>query len=292
MRKLFFILFLFISIEGFSQNPSRQLFYLLNQTIADSTDALAFINAAGITNTTQKNAIYRLVNDLKGVENGSYNTTNIWSKFLAIYPFVGGTSSTCSYNLKNTAAYQLTFISSPTFSSAGYVGNTTSYMKTGIVPSTAMTINNTHLSLSVSSSIAAAGAISDIGCIGVTTTTQRLYINLRFTGDLYQSDQYSTTARISVTNSSSTAFFAASSRTSSSAFGSFRDGVSSGTHGPTGGSLPTVEIVIGGSNNNGTYNPLGVARTYNFASIGSGLTDAEVLNLYNAEHNFNITLSR
>ncbi len=68
-------------------------------------DAQAFITAAGITNATQKNAINQFVIDLK-----SYS---IWTKFYALYPFVGGTATTHKYNLVNPqdtdAAYRMVF---------------------------------------------------------------------------------------------------------------------------------------------------------------------------------------
>ena len=61
-------------------------------TPAVDPDAQAFITAASITDPTQQIAINQLVVDLKGY--------NIWSKMKAIYPYVGGTSTSTSYNLK------------------------------------------------------------------------------------------------------------------------------------------------------------------------------------------------
>lgn len=67
-------------------------------------DAQAFIDVTGITGT-DATAINTLVVDLK-----SYS---IWNKFYSIYPFVGGTATTCKYNLKDpqdtNAAFRLTF---------------------------------------------------------------------------------------------------------------------------------------------------------------------------------------
>ena len=82
-------------------------------------DALAFITAAGLTNTTQKSAINTLVLDLK--------TKGLWTKMTAIYPFVGGTASTHKWNLKDPrdldAAFRLSFIGTWSHSSTGALPN-------------------------------------------------------------------------------------------------------------------------------------------------------------------------
>jgi len=64
-------------------------------------DAQAFFTAASITDATQKSAVNTLVTDLKA--------KGLWNKMYAIYPMVGGTTTTCSYNLKNPSAFQMTF---------------------------------------------------------------------------------------------------------------------------------------------------------------------------------------
>jgi len=83
------------------------------------SDAQAFFTAAGITDTTQKNAVNQLVLDLK-----SYS---LWNKMNAIYPFVGGTATTHKYNLKDprdlNVAYRLSFAGGWTHSSNGVTPN-------------------------------------------------------------------------------------------------------------------------------------------------------------------------
>lgn len=68
-------------------------------------DALAFLSATGITDLTIKNAINTLVIAAK--------TNGWWVLCNAIYPFVGGTSNTCKYNLKDpqdtNGAFRLTY---------------------------------------------------------------------------------------------------------------------------------------------------------------------------------------
>ena len=79
------------------------------------SDAQAYFTAAGITSTTEKDAWNTFVNSAK--------TNGYWSKFFALYPFLGSTSSACSYNAKNTATFQITWTGSLTFTSMGLVGH-------------------------------------------------------------------------------------------------------------------------------------------------------------------------
>ena len=82
-------------------------------------DAQAFITAAGITDTTQKNAINTLVLDLKAYA--------IWPKFIAIYPYVGGTATTHKFNLvdplDDNAAFRITWNGGVTHNANGITGN-------------------------------------------------------------------------------------------------------------------------------------------------------------------------
>jgi hypothetical protein len=89
-------------------------------------DAQAFINATGISGTTA-DAINQLVLDLK-----SYS---LWTKMTAIYPLVGGSSASTSYNLVNTSTYQITWNGTLTFASTGVAGNgTNGWGNTGLNP--------------------------------------------------------------------------------------------------------------------------------------------------------------
>jgi hypothetical protein len=95
-------------------------------------DAQAFITDASITDATQKGAINQLVLDLKAA--------SIWTKIVAAYPFVGGTSLKHSYNLRNTSQYQMTFLNSWTHDANGITGNGgNTYAFTGISASAVQT---------------------------------------------------------------------------------------------------------------------------------------------------------
>jgi hypothetical protein len=97
-------------------------------TSSTDADAQAFITAAAITDPTQQAAINTLVVDLKGY--------NVWSKLIALYPFIGGSASSHSYNLKNISVGQLTYSSGVSHGVLGIKGNTTSFANTGLRSST------------------------------------------------------------------------------------------------------------------------------------------------------------
>ena len=128
-------------------------------------DVTAFLTTTGITDGTIASALNNLVSGLK--------TNGLWSKIIAFYPLVGGTATLHSYNLKNTSQYQISWSGSLTHNNMGVTGMG-GYGNTGIVPSTALSLNDVHLSIYVNS-----GNSSSDGCdMGSQSTgnTNRLFI--------------------------------------------------------------------------------------------------------------------
>jgi hypothetical protein len=80
-------------------------------------DAELFITVTGITDATEQGAIRTLVSDLK--------TSGLWEKMAAVYPFVGGTATRHSYNLRNIGIFQISFSGGWTHDSNGITGNGT-----------------------------------------------------------------------------------------------------------------------------------------------------------------------
>lgn len=74
-------------------------------------DALAYITAANITDTTERTAINNFVIELKA--------RNMWDKIYAFYPLLGNTLAQTTYNLKDPALYQITWTGSPTLVAKG-----------------------------------------------------------------------------------------------------------------------------------------------------------------------------
>lgn len=102
------------------------------------TDAANFIKAAGITDQSLKTNLNTLV--IKAKDHGW------WDLCLAIYPLAGGTSSSSSFNLKDTAAYRVAWSGSPIFANAGALfGDGISYGNTGFNDSV-LAFNDAHIS--------------------------------------------------------------------------------------------------------------------------------------------------
>jgi hypothetical protein len=137
------------------------------------TDASAFITAANIVDTYQKNAINQLVVNLKAA--------GIWSKMKAIYPFVGGTASSHKWNLKNpldtNAAFRLQFNGGWSHTSEGVQPNgTNAYANTFLNANTQYTVSdNVHISVYSRTSGGTNGI--DLGCYDGTNALQMSIAN-------------------------------------------------------------------------------------------------------------------
>jgi hypothetical protein len=254
-------------------------------------DAQAFITAAGLTDNTQKIAINTLVLSLKA--------NNIWQKFKAIYPFVGGTATTHKFNLINpadtNAAFRLVFVGGWTHSSTGALPNATNaYANTFLSPSTSLTNNNTHISYysRTNTSGPSRGLIG--AAVGGSFIPLFTIYGRSSTGNLVQTDSYDyNTNRINYTESTGQAFYT-NNRILNNVFKLFRNGLIVGTNTVLNSQNVTsinVPIYIGSINLNGTANNFGNFQCA-FASIGDGLTDAEAANFYTAVQAYQTTLGR
>ena len=105
--------------------PTRTSTPTPTPTTSYDVSALAFFTAVeggGDTLTsTEKSAVNQLVVDLKGY--------SLWSLFDIFYPFVGETSSSTKWNLKDPrdldAAYRISWLGGMSFNSDGVLGNST-----------------------------------------------------------------------------------------------------------------------------------------------------------------------
>jgi hypothetical protein len=242
-------------------------------------DALAFIAAASITDSTQQSAIDTLVKSLK--------STNIWSKMKAIYPFVGGSASSHRYNLKNTNLFTLTFSGGWTHSSNGAKPNgSNGYADTYFNP-TVQSLSTTSQHLSYYSRTNIIENAVELGAISSA--------NVNFLG-LYVSSTSGTRAGL-----------ASSARYNNSAvvdtrglfIASRTDASNIKVH--VNGSVQASQSVPSTGNDNfsmyiGAYGALTPdlfsTKESAFASIGDGLTDAEAANFYTAVQAYQTTLGR
>ena len=247
-------------------------------------DAQAFLVATGLLgNDTINIAINNLVLALKA--NG------YWTGLDAAYPMVGGTSTTCKYNLKDPrdldAAFRLNFVGGWAFSNSGGAipdGITATYANTFYVPSTNLTTTNGHLSY-YSPTNTAAAAIAEMGANGAASAGE-CNLALRFS----DGNQYAFYAGAGggVTSGGTSTGFMINNRSTSTE--GWRNGVRVINTG-NGGALTSQNIVLAAQNNNGT-----IYRNSNraclFASMGDTLanpaTFSTIINNFQTELSRNI----
>ena len=247
-------------------------------------DAQAFISAASITNTTQQVAINNLVLNLK-----SYG---IWNKMKAIYPMVGGTASSHKWNLKDPRdldiAFRLSFVGGWTHSSTGAKpGGVNGYADTFLTSSTTLSQNSTHISYysrtdstntEVEIGTASGPNIGDNGSLIEIRTSGTTYFRINSQGTY-----------ITSSDSNSKGWYIAN-RTASNVIVGWRNNYNVVTGNTTSSGLSTRTFWLGGFNSNGAqyYSTKECA----FATIGDGLTNADITNLYISIETYQTALSR
>ena len=105
--------------------------------INGDADAEAYIKAANITDPTQQSAWDTFVESAK--------TNGYWSKFVALYPFIGGNATSHAVNAINPAQFGLTFVGSPSHTSLGVDFPSGAYADTAIVPNNDLLLDDVHL---------------------------------------------------------------------------------------------------------------------------------------------------
>lgn len=254
------------------------------------SDALAYFTAnTTITSTEDKNAINTFYLGLK--------SDGIYTKMKAMYLPIWGSADTSKWNLKNpldtNAAFRLTFSTGWTFSSGGMLPNGTSaYANTNLTPSTApLTLNNTHLSF-YSRTTGNLGNV-DIGQLWVNGGAQAygLYSSSGRNTDnnMVAANNSSDANRIIVAQTNASGLFV-NTRTSTSSFKYFQNNILKGSNSNVNTSvyqgLGQNSILLSALNyfadTNVPQNQIinYSAKQCSFASIGDGLTDAQVSNLY------------
>jgi len=237
------------------------------------TDAQTFMTSASITDETQQTAINSLVLDLKKYE--------LWNLMTAIYPFVGGNSTSHSYNLKNTSAYQITWYGGVTHNINGVTGNgTNAYGNTGLNDQTILSINNKHLSM-YQRNILSSPSGSSMG-IG---NNSRFYLN-------YASSNYSSLGMnqnpFTVQTPQKGVFIM--SKTANGQFNYYQNSLASVTKTGTNSSVSANHFVLACNTASAPFD-YSVANL-SFASYGQGLSDANVSILRTLIEDFQTTLNR
>lgn len=257
----------------------------------NDSDAQAFISAAAISNTTQKDAINQLVLDLKAA--------GIWNRMVAIYPFIGGTASSHKWNLKDPrdldAAKRLVFSGSWTHSENGALPDgSTAYANTFMNLNEDVPQYSFHGSYYSRTNVTGSGDYYLFGGQAESIGTGL---------DLYSTDRMfsivaDSSKSITITGQTNFNRMIAISCYGFSNFNIYRDGTSIGSNtgdrrGYFDSKNPTnpQSLYIGAYNNNGTaafYSAYECA----FASFGYGLNDTQITALNNSVNNYQTSLSR
>ena len=260
-------------------------FAFIQPTIVSTFDsnAQAFITAAAITDTTQQTAINTLVIGLKA--------DSLWTKMLAVYPFVGGTATQHKYNLKDpqdtNAAFRLNFSGSWSHTPSGSKPDgATAYANTYFIPSTSWTLNN--------GSVSAYSRTNNVEVSSVIYGT----IGSSFNSAVYAviDTNYSTVLHNGLNSAiptppTTTAINLISSRINTNEIIVALNGTTT-PHGSTPTALSPASIYFSARNNNAVLADLFSSRQLAFAHIGTGLTQAECTQLYNRIQAFQTSLSR
>lgn len=220
-------------------------------------------------------------------------TTNGWlSKMTGMYLFQGDNASTQSINAKTPSTHDLVAINSPTYSSAGAtLDGATQYFTTDINPSTHITTNDVHLSAYVTG--ATADAIRSYwGTIPDSAERLKMAYTPSPTGtaDKTFAHIYSSTNSINSVTDSINGFWLTTKR----ALGdmeTYLNGASESTLGTNGGTNPNDTIYLMAQNVLGSPAQF-MDGTVEIATIGNGVTDAQVLDLYNNYQIFATTIGR
>jgi hypothetical protein len=242
------------------------------QTVSDA-DAQAFVTAASITDQVQATAINNLVIGMKA--------DGLWTKMKAVYPFVGGTATSNSYNLKDTAQYQITWNGGVTHSSTGVTFNgTNGFGNTGLNDSTILNIDNKHISMYQRNVL-----VSFTGSSMGISNSNRFYLD--FGGSNYSTLGMSQSP-FAVQTPQRGMFVM--SKTANGSFKYFQNALTPVTKTGT-NNAQNLNYFVGASNNGGSgvdYTSANLA----FVSLGDGLTDTEVTDLRTRVQAFQTTLNR
>lgn len=279
VKKLFILIMLFCSFVSFGQG-NRFAGFGYKSTC--DVDAQKYIDSAGITNATEKTAICNCVKQLKD--------SSVWTKLDAIYPYLGSTSASCKWNLKNpvnsNAAFRLTFSGGWTFSSTGALPNgvnayANTYWNSVANAGTANASMGVYLRTNT-----ADGAKIDIG-FHRSSPTAISGITTRFGNEYYGAINSNGAGTIANTN---TAGFFAVSTVALDNITMHRNGVNTPKT-ITSTSSGNLNVFIGAKNLDGSP-VLYSDREHMIDFLGDGLTGAELIKLYNIFTTFKTAVGR
>jgi hypothetical protein len=289
----------FVSIydRGLSEDEIQQNYLALVERFYPpiDSDALAFINSAGITGDNQVNAINNLVLNLK--------SQNLWSKLVAAYPVVGGTALAHSKNLINPDTYELSFTSGWTHTSEGMYGITLG----GTYADTGLAIGSTTADSHISIYCATDSNIVDYNDSYMMGTsdgydsdgwiyTNYMNINLNESNGFNIASDYWYNNDVNyygiVTHNTTYGHFINTSSGNRTSINSYINGILKNTAATVAGAVNYNSVLIGTMRSDyGGITP-STGKTISFVTIGSSLTPTDSFSLFSSIEEFQNSLSR
>lgn len=257
-----------------------------SNTVAQVLDANSntyLINSTNDGNATFVSAINQFVIDLK--------TNSLWTKMSRVYPFLGGTSAKCATDL--VTGSNGTFSGTFTYSANGPLPNgTNAFFNTGL-NATTLTANNNHLSFDSFTNNAVAIDYDMGASTNPASAIDNLDLFLRRSGDTCGFDSGTfPNGRVSSTTTNSAAYFVGSIVANNDRR-LYRNAnqlnISTTTFNQV---LPNYNITIFGLQKNLGGTDYYGSKGAKLATIGSGLTAAEVSTLQTIRSTFQTAVSR
>ncbi|HXR83343.1 MAG TPA: hypothetical protein VN722_03460 [Hanamia sp.] len=241
--------------------------------------AQSFITSSAITDTAQQSAINTLVVQLK--------QNNLWNKFLAIYPMVGGTTATTKLNLKDPRdldqAFRITWNGTPQFQATGVTClNSTDWGDTHLSDSL-LAFDNSSISFYSGTQNQTAGY--DMGCSNQVSPYNMIAVYEDFTKDIVNT-WFNAYDSVPSQPSSTVGLFTNSSSTGKVV--RYVNGTVNRTYGAPANGHTDMNITIGKV----VDDPGMGLKECRFAAIGQGLSDAEALSFYNIVKAYQTKLNR
>ncbi len=258
-------------------------------------DAEAFFTAeagAGVTlSDTEKTAINTLVVNLKAA--------NIWTKFKALYPFIGSTATSQKFNLINpadtNAAFRLTFNGGWSHSSTGAnpapLGtNTNAFANTYFVPTSNYSTTNGHLSYYATTNTSSPSFGAIMGSVYLSGDYRFTYLGTQ--GNQFYPLIASGTTGGTGLNYTATRFnsLLIANRNNASTQDGWDDNKKTALA-RAAYAHSAYSVYIGARNNTGTADNYGTQEC-KFASIGTELTDLEAQVFNQIVEGYQFTLGR
>lgn len=206
-----------------------------------------------------------------------------WSKFVAVYPYVGGTSTANSKNLINPLTYTLAFYGGVTHGGEGISFSSSAYARPGLIPSSTLSLNSTHLSACVSSSL------NSFVVSGVRSGANGIFFQAVVSSSASASVFVNSSAcGLSVNPPAGKDYVL---NRNSSTFCTYYGTSISFSVSCNSTILPLLELQINGFNNSGVSS-FASASSHHLYTVGFGLTENEILLLRSYNIAFRTSLNR